>query len=150
MNKNIFVLTNYNLSVKIAVSKSILRRCGMRFMSRLRESFARFMVGRYGPDQFYNFLLGVYLVLLVLNLFFNSLALMLLETALFVYMFFRVFSRNIYKRQEENRWYLKVSKKPKDFFALMKWERDPSGGAPPFFLVGKGNENAHNHQATPY
>ena len=92
----------------------------MRFMSRLRESFARFMVGRYGPDQFYNFLLGVYLVLLVLNLFFNSLALMLLETALFVYMFFRVFSRNIYNRQEENRWYLKVSKKPKDFFALMK------------------------------
>lgn len=92
----------------------------MRFMSRLRESFARFMVGRYGPDQLYNFLLAVYVALLVLNLFINSFALMLLESAVLVYMLFRVFSRNIYKRQEENRWYLRVSKKPKDFFALTK------------------------------
>ena len=92
----------------------------MRFMSRLRESFARFMVGRYGPDQFYNFLFGSYVVLLVLNLFVNSLLLALLELSVLIYMLFRLFSRNIYKRQKENAWYLEISKKPRDFFGLMK------------------------------
>ena len=92
----------------------------MRFMSRLREAFARFMVGRYGADQFHNFLFGAYIVLWVLNLFVNSVGLMLLETAVFVYMIFRVLSRNIYKRQKENLWYLEVSKKPKAEFALIK------------------------------
>ena len=92
----------------------------MRFMSRLRESFARFMVGRYGPDQLYNFLFGSYVVLLVLNLFVNSLLLALLELSVLIYMLFRLFSRNIYKRQKENAWYLEISKKPRDFFGLMK------------------------------
>ena len=92
----------------------------MRFMSRLRESFARFMVGRYGPDQLYNFLFGSYVALLVLNLFVNSLLLALLELSVLIYMLFRLFSRNIYKRQKENAWYLEISKKPRDFFGLMK------------------------------
>ena len=92
----------------------------MRFMSRLRESFERFMVGRYGPDQLYNFLFGSYVALLVLNLFVNSLLLALLELSVLIYMLFRLFSRNIYKRQKENAWYLEFSKKPRDFFGLMK------------------------------
>ncbi len=78
------------------------------------------MQGRYGTDQFYNFLLVVYLVLFILNLFLGSLIISLLETMLIVYMFFRIFSRNIYKRQQENMKYLRLSKKPKDFFSLTK------------------------------
>ena len=92
----------------------------MRFTRWLRESFSRFMIGRYGVDQFYNFLFATYLVLLVINLFLGSPLLALIGTAIVVYMLFRAFSRNIYKRQQENMWYLKVSKKPKDFISLTR------------------------------
>ena len=36
---------------------------------RLRNSLARFMMGRYGNDQLNNFLLGTYLVLWLVGLF---------------------------------------------------------------------------------
>ncbi len=88
--------------------------------TRLRERFYVFMQGRYGIDQFYNFLLITYTIILVLNLFIGSIFLSLIDMALFVYMFFRVFSKNIYKRQKENRKYLALSKKPKAFFAMTK------------------------------
>ncbi len=88
--------------------------------TRLRERFYVFMQGRYGIDQFYNFLLITYTIILVLNLFIGSIFLSLIDMALFVYMFFRVFSKNIYKRQKENRKYLELSKKPKSFFAMTK------------------------------
>ncbi len=88
--------------------------------TRLRERFYIFMQGRYGIDAFYNFLLICYSVLLVLNLFLGSALLYFLGVFLFIYMFFRVFSKNIYKRQRENLKYLELSKKPKAFFALTK------------------------------
>ncbi len=88
--------------------------------TRLREQFYRFMQGRYGTDQFYNFLFVLYLIILVINLFVNSLLFSIIQLGLLIYMFFRVFSKNIYKRQRENLKYLELSKKPKAFFALTK------------------------------
>ena len=89
-------------------------------MRRIRERFMYFMQGRYGADQLYNFLFAVYFVLLVLNLFLGSAMISLIEVVLLCYMFFRVFSRNIYKRQKENDFYLKAIQKPKSFFKMTK------------------------------
>ncbi len=64
------------------------------------------MQGRYGADQFSRFLLGACLVLLLLNMFTGLPLIYLMALALLVYSYFRMFSRNIYKRSEENRKYM--------------------------------------------
>lgn len=85
-----------------------------------RERIANFMAGRYGTDRFYYFLLAVYFILVAVNLFFNSFIISLAETALFIYTFYRVMSKNIYKRQMENERYIKATEKPKRFLNLQK------------------------------
>ena len=85
-----------------------------------RERIARFMAGRYGMDRLYHFLIVVCFVLIVVNWFVGSAILSLLEFAVLVYATFRFLSRNIYKRQQENLAFLKIWKKPDDFFKLIK------------------------------
>ncbi len=88
-------------------------------MNRLREKFAQFMVGRYGADQLYTALLVLYLICFVLNLMFKDLIIFgLLMWAILIYAFFRVFSRNTYKRSQENQIFLNVCEKVKTFFSL--------------------------------
>jgi len=76
----------------------------------MKERIAKFMAGRYGNDQLGRALLVVDIILLVLSLVFsNKLGGILLPLAMVLlgYMYFRMFSRNIYKRQEENGKYLR-------------------------------------------
>ncbi len=72
----------------------------------MRERFARFMAGRNGNDQFNLFLLGVAVVLAVISAFFRSGGfgsfLSVVVLALLAYVYFRMLSRNVYKRREEN------------------------------------------------
>ena len=75
---------------------------------RLRAALMRFMAGRYGPDSFGNFLLVSYIIVWILfsaaRLFFGGIPayiLSLLQTALFIYILFRMLSRNIYKGREK-------------------------------------------------
>ena len=86
----------------------------------LRERFASFMIGRYGIDRLYYFLLAICFAIIVVNIFVNSLILSLMESALFAYAIYRVLSRNIYKRQAENEKYIKLTEKPKRFLNLQK------------------------------
>lgn len=79
---------------------------------------ARLMAGRYGVDQLGRALLWVYLGLAIAALVFRPLYYVAL--ALMVWMMFRIFSRNIYKRQLENQKYLRVSGKIKGWFTLQK------------------------------
>lgn len=85
----------------------------------MKEKFYRFMAGRYGSDQFNRFLMIVALVLVVLSMFgvpvVNTLGLLCL-----LYGYFRMFSRNIYKRQAENAKYLKYEYKVRQKFATFK------------------------------
>lgn len=77
----------------------------------MRERLARFMAGRNGNDQFNNFLLLVDLLLLLLaSIFKNSIGGFIypLVLLLLVYIYFRMFSRNVYKRREENGKYMRV------------------------------------------
>ena len=78
---------------------------------KLKNKLQRFMYGRYGIDDLYRFLFKVYIVLLIIGLFINSRILLYIEFALIIFMLYRVFSKNIYHRQKENRMFLKFKKK---------------------------------------
>ena len=75
-------------------------------MNRFREKLQRFMIGRYGMDQLGRFLFKVLCVLVVLNLFVRfgvlALAVNVLELAVIVLLYFRMFSKNVNRRWQEN------------------------------------------------
>ncbi len=77
----------------------------------MREKLQRFMMGRYGVDAFSKFLMGTVLVLWVLDLFIDSRILYSWSILLIVYMYFRMFSRNVQKRYQENVKYLQIKNK---------------------------------------
>lgn len=70
----------------------------------------RFMQGRYGPDELYKFLFFSYLFVFILNLFLRSYIINWIELFIIVFMFYRFFSKNIYRRRKENDLYLKVKR----------------------------------------
>ena len=79
----------------------------------MRERLARFMAGRNGNDQLNIFLLIVDVVLIVLSTIWKSASGVLypLVLALLVYIYFRMFSRNVYKRREEIGKYMRLKYK---------------------------------------
>ena len=87
---------------------------------KFREKIAAFMYGRNGVDKLCLALLWAAVILSVLNMFIGSLILWLAEYALIIWCIFRALSKNIYKRQVENRRYLSVWNKFKGFFKLQK------------------------------
>lgn len=72
----------------------------------MKEKLQRFMMGRYGADQFGQFLNIVVLILLVLGLFGVPL-MSTLGIALVIYETYRMFSRNGQQRAAENEAYLR-------------------------------------------
>ena len=68
------------------------------------------MAGRNGNDQLNRFLLVADLMLIVLATVWRSASglLYLLVLALLAYIYFRMFSRNVYKRREENGKYMRL------------------------------------------
>lgn len=77
----------------------------------MREKLQRFMVGRYGMDAFSKFLMGTILVLCVLDIFVNSRILSSWTILLMIYVYYRMFSKNHAKRQQENLKYLQIKNK---------------------------------------
>ena len=77
----------------------------------MREKLARFMMGRYGNDYLNNVLIWSSLILLVLNIFINNSILSLIAYVLWGYSIFRMFSRKIYLRSNENIWFMAKTKK---------------------------------------
>ena len=77
----------------------------------MREKLARFMMGRYGNDHLNNVLIWSSLILLVLNIFINNSILSLIAYVLWGYSIFRMFSRKIYLRSNENFWFKAKTKK---------------------------------------
>ena len=91
-----------------------------------RERLYRWMYGRNGADALGRALLVVYLILVVVNLFLPqpySLILSVIETALGVYIIYRILSRNLYQRQRENQWYLRLQGRFTGYFKLQKNKR---------------------------
>ena len=87
-------------------------------MNRFREKVMRFMQGRNGFDQFSQFLNMVILGIFVVSLFVKWAPIYYLGLALLVYMYFRVFSKNIPKRYAENQKFCNMR-----YDAAIKWNK---------------------------
>lgn len=81
----------------------------MSFFRKIGNAIARFMYGRNGMDQLNVMLLRGYLILFVAQLIFSFVKLYVLTLACEIVMWplmflilFRMFSKNLYKRREEN------------------------------------------------
>ena len=97
-------------------------------MKNIRQWLYRFMCGRYGNDKLNNYLLWVYIALLLVQMVLSLFAgahlavkviyyvLLTLSLILVFIVFYRTFSRNIVKRRRENERVL-------GFFRLMKNKR---------------------------
>lgn len=86
----------------------------------MKEWLQRFMIGRYGVDQFNRFLLGVTIGTMVLSMLFRSSVLNTLSILLLVYCYVRMLSKNIRKRYDENMKYLEYRGKVVGFFKRQK------------------------------
>ena len=75
-------------------------------MSKFKAWLYRFMAGRRGMDQFGMALYVTGLVLYILALFTRLGILNLLSLAMWIYAIYRAFSRNLARREKENRWFL--------------------------------------------
>ena len=100
----------------------------MSFLNNLRASFMRFMIGRNGADQLGLFSLIAALVLNLLDNFLMTGILSLLGMVLYVWTFFRMFSKNVYKRRAENMkfmvWYEKAKKIVLRYWTRLKNSRE--------------------------
>ena len=74
------------------------------------ERFRQWMVGRYGNDSLGIGIVVLYFIVVVINWFLHLPVLIMLSYALVLLWGFRVFSRNISKRYQENQKFLKVMK----------------------------------------
>ena len=93
----------------------------MKFINK----YQKFMYGRYGVDELYKFLFYIYIFLVILNLFFKTNILSIIELIIFTIMFYRVFSKKIYKRSNENVKFLKIKGKLlKPLYILKRNYRD--------------------------
>ena len=91
----------------------------------MRERLARFMAGRNGNDQFNVFLLIIDAVLLLLaTIFSKSVGRFLYPVmlVLLIFIYFRMLSRNLYRRREENGRFLRVKYKLEAGLRL-RWEQ---------------------------
>ena len=94
------------------------------FLWRLRSSISRFMYGRYGIDKLYYFYFAIYFILVFIGMLTDSAIIYavtnIASTLLLIYMFFRVFSRNISKRYAEGQKFERVWNKVTSFFKLQR------------------------------
>ena len=91
-----------------------MRSLGMRMTAGLQ----RFMYGRYGTDRLNTVVLGIGLVACLIGMFVSSpipsLLLTLISYACMFWALFRTFSRNTYKRYQENRRFSQLLEQLKD------------------------------------
>ncbi len=90
-----------------------------------RERLARFFYGRNGADSFCNFLSIVAMVIVLVAIFMPwmwlNLTLTVLALVLMIYSNFRMLSRNLYKRRQENAAFCRLIRDPvRKFFSLQK------------------------------
>lgn len=78
------------------------------------------MYGRNGVDSLGKFVLAISIIVMLLAGWTDSLILSYLSWIGVIYLYFRMFSRNIYKRSSENQWYLNKTYKIRTFFYRQK------------------------------
>jgi len=90
---------------------------------KFRQRLERFMYGRYGTDKLSVVMVWTALVVMIVNSFINSLIIYLIELFLIGYAFFRMFSKNVGKRYQENKKFEAILNRFTSFFKLQrsKW-----------------------------
>ena len=93
----------------------------------MKQKLSTFLRGRYGADALAKGMLAVYVALAVLMLFVGSAAKIILNIVsllLCFWMFYRMLSKNIAKRAQENQIYLRMRRKTKEWILLQrnKWK----------------------------
>ena len=86
----------------------------------MKEKFMRFMYGRYGVDTLGKYSLGAGLATMVLSIVFDSYTLSLLSWFFIILTYFRMFSRNLYKRSSKNQTFLNKTYKLRTWFGKQK------------------------------
>lgn len=89
-------------------------------MNKFIDKMQKFLKGRYGVDELYRFLLIICLVVIIVNMFVNSIILRIIELIIFIYAIYRILSKNIYKRNKENKKYLEIKDKIVKFIEYHK------------------------------
>ena len=97
-----------------SIKKNILKGC-----FTMKEKLYRFMYGRNGVDQFNRFLMTASFICLIVS-FFSSNIFYLLALLFLIYCYFRMFSKNLYKRRAENTKYLQYLYRAKQFLNTQK------------------------------
>lgn len=114
--------------------RRLVRKRGDQRMNNWKYKLYQLMQGRYGIDSFGRFLLiGAMVVILLSNFHFLH-RFYLLGLLLMVYAYFRIMSRNIFKRQQENQKYMALKQKfmgNRNKGAMNNWNRGPNGTGGP-------------------
>ena len=87
---------------------------------KFRERMQRFMYGRYGTDGLGKFLSWTSVILLLCSMLFGFDVLYFVSVGLLVWCYFRMFSRNVQKRYQENCVYYRYVNIVSDFFKRQK------------------------------
>lgn len=77
----------------------------------MKEKLQRFMIGRYGTDDLSKFMMVTVVVLWILNIFTKNRFFYSWSVLFLVLAYFRMLSRNIQKRYQENQKYLEIKSK---------------------------------------
>lgn len=72
----------------------------------MKQKIQRFMMGRYGADQFGQLLIGISVVLLLISLFTKWNIIYILALGLIAYEYYRMMSRQVERRYAENQKFL--------------------------------------------
>ena len=86
----------------------------------MRRRFNDFMIGRYGTDDLSKFTLALTLLLLVVNIFTGIRWVYLVALILLGWNYYRMFSKNYYKRSAENQKYLNATSGIRQHLAKIK------------------------------
>ena len=86
----------------------------------MKEKLIQFMQGRYGIDTLNNHALFFVIALFILNIFFNNRIIMSLGYLIWLLVIYRMFSRQTYKRYQENEKYLKAIKPVQQFLIFKR------------------------------
>lgn len=90
--------------------------------NRLRYKMAQFMQGRYGVDGLNRFLSILCLILIILQMFTRWALLWYLTLAVIIYMYYRMFSRDISKRYQEGQRFDAYAVKVKSWWQGLWWK----------------------------
>lgn len=88
----------------------------------MREKIQRFMMGRYGIDDMGRILPWIFIGIMFVGVIFNFMVVDILGFLGVIWCYYRMFSKNIQKRYEENQKFLKLKQKIKSFFGKQKYQ----------------------------